>query len=108
MARVCPSLGINFNLHLGRGNFKTGSLFFTRAPKNFQKHFHDPPARFFQVEQETDKRRYDGLPEQRAHSRIYVGQNHKLQKAKKTVRILYRGLVGVNAVFQDISPFAVF
>ena len=77
-----PSLGINFNLDLGRGNFDADARRFLAAPKHFPKQTHDPPARFFQVEQEADTRRYDGLPQQRAHSRIYVGQNHKLQKAK--------------------------
>jgi len=71
---VRASLGINFGFHCGRGNFNADTRRFWAAPKHFPKHFHDPPARFFQVEQKTDKHRYDGLPEQRAYSGIYVGQ----------------------------------
>jgi hypothetical protein len=62
MVRVRASLGINFNLHFGRMNFDAGIRGFWDAPRHFPKHIHDPPARFFQVEQEADKRRYGGLP----------------------------------------------
>jgi hypothetical protein len=73
MVRVRASLGINFSFHFGRGNFDADTRRFLAAPKHFPKDTYDPPARFFQVEQEADKRRYAGLPQQRAYSGINVG-----------------------------------
>ena len=93
MVRVRALLGINFSFHFGRRNFDADTRRFLAARKHSPKHIHDPPARFFQIEQETDKRRYTGLPEQRAGSRIYVGQYHKFQKAKKPDPSLNCGLV---------------
>jgi hypothetical protein len=82
MARTVALPDIRFGFHcFFGGNFRNGVRRFLAAPKHFPKHTHDPPPGFFQVEQQADKNRYDGLPEQRAQSGIYVGNYHNNQKA---------------------------
>jgi hypothetical protein len=90
MARAQASLGINFSFHFGRGYFDADTRRFLAAPKCFPKpthnHTHDPPPCLFQVEQEANKSRDNHLPEQRAQSGIYVGNNHN-QKSNWTINL---------------------
>jgi hypothetical protein len=52
----------------------------------------------FQVEQETNKGRYDGLPEQRAQSGIYVGNYHKTKKQISQI-MLNNDFDAVNTIY---------
>jgi hypothetical protein len=76
--RALPHFGFCFNLgdeiSIGNGNW---SFSFLAAPECFPEQVHNPPAGFFKVEQQADERCNNGLPEQCAQTRIYVGQHHK-------------------------------
>src|ERR1019366_10388283 len=76
MARTVALPDIRFGFHcFFRGNFRNGVRRFLAAPEHFPKHTRDQPPCFFQVEQQADKSRYDGLPEQRTHAGINICQN---------------------------------
>ena len=73
MVRMRASPGINFRLPLWADEFQMLiNRRFLAAPKHFPKQPDDPPACFFQIEQEADKCRDDGLPESAPRSGVNI------------------------------------